>query len=323
MGGLLFFLPNVALFGTVRHNGCVPPRAVPHFPQERTMNARFLLAVASLALAASATFAQINPVTAPNGDVTWGPGPHGDPVSEWVPSAPASGGTGYLKFFWTRGATPGGQPIQHEGFAAVEEFNGSGDDRHRNMKRPPTAAGQPAITDWSQEVGSVSNAGEHKTSKVTAGNIAGRSWSFQPLADLDGIFGRIPDLGPSLGNTEPGDLIIYAAVNLGLYLSANPQGFLNGAWGDHQTLQQLNLQIVNGQIPGVQGMYFSETPFIFDPNSATGYVPMGGTWFNSGSWQAQHGDIQILGTHAIPAPGAGGTVLLAGCLIAARRRRTR
>jgi hypothetical protein len=271
-------------------------------------------------LASATASAQISPVTNPNGDVTWGPGPHGDGVREWVPSAPASGGSGFMRFYWTRGATAGGQPIQHEGFAAYEDTNGTGNDRLHNMRRPPTAPTQPAITDWTQEVGYISNALVRKVSKVTAGNLAGRSWSFQPLADLDGIFGRIPDLGPSQSNTEPNDLTIYAAVNLSLYLSANPQAFMGGAWSNHQTLQQFGLQIVNGQIPGVQGMYFSETPFIFDPDSPTGYIPTGGAWFNSSTWQAQHGDIEILGTHEIPAPSVISVLVGAGLVLSHRRR---
>jgi hypothetical protein len=285
------------------------------------MNARFLLAAASLALAAHHAAAQTPPSFAANGDVTWGAGPVGDAVLDFIP--PRNGtGNGFLEFFWTRGATLDGQPIPHPDYGPVNQQNPTGDAIRRNMKRPVTVAGQLPITDWSQKIGHIDGLGNRRASSVTAGNIAGRSWSFQPLSDLDGLFGRIPDLGPSDANTEPGDLLIYAAVNLGLYLSANPQGFLGGAWSTGQTIQQLNIQIVNGQIPGVQGMYFSETPFIFDPNSATGYIPSGGTWFNSGSWQTQHGDIQILGIHQIPSPAAP-ALLLAGCVAISRRRRTR
>jgi hypothetical protein len=71
------------------------------------------------------------------------------------------------------------------------------------------------------------------------------------------------------------------------------------------TLDGLGLNIVNGRIAGVNGMYFATTPFGFDPASATGYVPLGGdsAWLNSANYEAANGSLEIIGIHnSVPEP---------------------
>ncbi len=58
---------------------------------------------------------------------------------------------------------------------------------------------------------------------------------------------------------------IYTAVNEGLYMQSNPYGFLGGQYTIGASLRSLGINIVNGQIPGVLGIYFATTPFTFDP----------------------------------------------------------
>jgi hypothetical protein len=124
-------------------------------------------------------------------------------------------------------------------------------------------------TDWTQKI--IRRDG---TSSVFSGNIDKHSpWRFFSLSSLPAVPARIPDLAPV---DAPG-VTVYAAVNLKLYMSENPNGFLGGAWAPGQTLQELGIAIVNGQIPGVEGITWSTTPFTFNPDPAgPGFVPSGG-----------------------------------------------
>jgi hypothetical protein len=108
---------------------------------------------------------------------------------------------------------------------------------------------------------------------------------------------------------------IYTAVNLGLYATNNPDGFLGGDWSPGQTLSQLGVQIVNGQIPGVEGIYWATTPFVFnsDPNTP-GFTPEGGdsNLLNSASYGD---DIVILQQHLTPVPVPSSLVLIASSIV--------
>jgi hypothetical protein len=125
-------------------------------------------------------------------------------------------------------------------------------------------------TDWTQKIIRVGG-----TSDVFGGNIEKRSpWQFYSLSSLPAVPARIPDLAP-VGT--PDDVTVYTAVNLKLYMIENPNGFLGGSWAPGQTLEELGLTIVDGQIPGVEGITWSTTPFQFDPDPAgPGFVPSGG-----------------------------------------------
>ena len=200
-------------------------------------------------------------------------------------------------FKWTNNGLP------HQGYFAypsldVNDNNSNVNNTNRPLSRTFALPNDPTITDWKQTI-------KHKdgSTTVVAGNISRNSpWAFHPLSDLPGSSWKIPDLAPFQGTP---DLTIYAAVNLDLYLSNNPNGFLNGNWSDGQTLVDLGIQIVNGQIPGVFGIYWSTTDFTFDINSDTGWVPTGGSsnFLNSDAFQSQFGSIGILASHtSIPEP---------------------
>ena len=124
-------------------------------------------------------------------------------------------------------------------------------------------------TDWTQKI--IRKGGN---SDVFGGNIDKRSpWRFYNLSSLPAVPARIPDLAPV---DAPGRTV-YAAVNLKLYMTENPNGFLGGAWAPGQTLQELGITIVDGKIPGVEGITWATAPFAFNPDpSGPGFVPGGG-----------------------------------------------
>jgi len=215
---------------------------------------RFLVVVAfACALCDSVEARQLaGSLNAATGNVTWGSTSTGDPVDDTLPARLPNGNGAKLTFTWTSGLAP------HPDYQPYIEDNATSTPRDRHFKRPVPAAGRPAINDWLQEVGYTNGAGgPSKNSSVHAGVIepGPRSWVFGPLDHADGVFGRIPDFGPSTANNEPGDLTIYAAVDLLLYLQNNPVGFSGGNWATGQTLNSTGMQIVNGRIAGLQGMY--------------------------------------------------------------------
>ena len=178
---------------------------------------------------------------------------------------------GSIFFCWTEGRYTMGQPVDchrnYEPFIAINP----GDERIPVIFEQPN---DRTITDWFQEI-----TDPNGKSKVYGGNIKQDSpFEFQPLSELPNIPWRIPDIAPF----NAPDTTIYTAVNLDLYLSSNPNGFLNGNWSVGQTLDELGISIINGQISDVQGIYFATSDFTFDPNSATGWIPIGGdsAWLN-------------------------------------------
>jgi hypothetical protein len=231
-------------------------------------------------------------VTADGGVIWTNPGDPGSntstddrPIRDIVPP---NGGS--LRFYWTMGQyVPGQVPTRHPGYGEHNETNDTAETKERRFHRP----NDPTITDWYQVVKSASGA-----SVVAGGNIrsAGRSWAFAPLEELPDIDYRIPDLAPTFGDPE---LAIYAAVDLELYLLSNPLGFNGGNWAVGDTLDSLGVFIVNGQAPGLSGMYFAVTDFTFEPESPTGWVPIGGpaAWLDSFAFQQQFGPIEIAAAH--------------------------
>lgn len=205
-------------------------------------------------------------------------------------------GSTLTSFAWTNGTYDKDNLKKHPGY---QEFNtpieNKGPDKLEILFIKPK---DPDITDWTQTI----QAERGGKSVVHGGNIKqGSPWSFRPLSELVGTNFLIPDLAPIQT-----DLTIYTAVNLDLYMASNPLGFLGGNWQLGQTLDELGLHIVDGTLPGLEGIYWSTSPFTFDPDSATGYVPAGGSaaWLNSDAFQDTHGDIGIIAAHAssIPEP---------------------
>jgi hypothetical protein len=153
-------------------------------------------------------------------------------------------------------------------------------------------------TDWNQAIQNSSG-----RSYVYSGNIRrqGGAWQFYALEDLPDVAWRIPDIASINGDAST---TVYTAVNLDLYLSANPLGFLGGAWQSQDTLSSLGLDIVNGTVAGMQGIQWSVSPFVFDASSSAGWVPSGGAgdYLNSVSFGYELG---IIAEHtAVPEPGS-------------------
>lgn len=181
---------------------------------------------------------------------------------------------GWSQFWWTRNGSP------HPRYARYSETNHSSTPLLRRFVPPADST----ITDWFWVQNDASN---HITCQ--GANLRAHSpWAFHPLNDLPAIPWRLPAVVPCAG-TSPSTL--HVAVNLDLYLAANPNGFRNGSWTAGQTLKDVGLEIINGEIPGAQGLYWATTPFVLDPMSSTGWVPAGGSsaWLNSAEFQARFG----------------------------------
>jgi len=116
---------------------------------------------------------------------------------------------------------------------------------------------------------------------------------------LSSRFTRIPDLAPLAGDPA---MTVYTAVNLELYSRTNPLGFLDGQWQEGQSLGSLGLQIINGQIPFLEGIYWATSPFEFaSTETGPGFAPTGGasTLLNSATYPF---DIVILQQHITGTP---------------------
>jgi hypothetical protein len=99
---------------------------------------------------------------------------------------------------------------------------------------------------------------------------------------------------PALAPIGPdSNVVVHMAVDYETYLLRNRFGFLGGGWSEGQTLASLGLNVVHGRIAGMEGVYLATTPFLFDPDSPTGWVPEDTTsWINSSTYPYP---IQILG----------------------------
>ena len=92
-------------------------------------------------------------------------------------------------------------------------------------------------------------------------------------------------------------------------MTENPEGFLDGTWEVGQTLSELGVEIVNGEVAGVQGIYWATTDFEFDPDPAgRGFTPVGGdaNLLNSAAYAHE---IEILQQH-VEGISVGGTTEL-------------
>lgn len=210
-----------------------------------------------------------------------------------------------LSFFWTRNGdqitdkdwyseytvegTPGSVRETVQGELKFREQHPEHDGAAvRFCFYPPRIA-----TDWRQTIIDADGSSHVYAANLTTG--AGRGigpWAFEPMALLPDTSWRIPDLAPATG----GDTI-YTAVNLSVYYASNPNGFDNGNWVVGQTLGDLGIDIVNGVAPGLEGIQWATTEFVFDPLSPTGFVPTGGpsTLLTSASYPTE---LLILQQHA-------------------------
>jgi len=253
----------------------------------------------SLTTAGADPISPVLPDRDSDGNVRWGPGAGRSVADDAV--APGQ----KIYFEWTKDGKA------HERYAPYKDSAG-GQSKLYRFRLPPDRT----ITDWNQII----KRGDGE-SAVRAGNIQHNSpWAFHPLEDLD-IPGRwkIPDFAPL-----EAPLTIYTAVDLNLYYSTNPLGPLNGTFKAGQTLDELGLEIIDGMIPGIQGMYFATTEFELDPDSATGWVPVGGpgALLNSASYQADNGPIALIAIHeGVPEPGT--YMLVGSALLLVERCRRR
>ena len=180
----------------------------------------------------------------------------------------------YKEFFYKNESdsvqyiTPVGPTNQHK--AVISEVICEGDDGQRALTLQTSSLSVAAIGPDSAMVG---------VDFLEWGGLADSTW-------------RIPRLAPA---AEDSTRKIWAAVDLALYVPNNPLGFAGGAWTEGQTLGDLGIAIVGGQVPGVEGIWWSTTPFTFDSLSTTGYVPLGGpgAYLESAVWEAANGAIGI------------------------------
>lgn len=234
-----------------------------------------------------------------------------NPIVDIVPAG------GKLKFAWTNGEKDPttGQMKRHPNYVEYMEMNMTDAAKALQFKRP----NDRTITDWRQEVQDASG-----KSTVYAGNLVRDEvgFNFNPLADLPQMAYRIPDLAPLTSDPE---LTIYTAVDLGIYLEANPMGFNNGNYFIGQPLFSMSLDIINGRIAGLEGIYFATSEFTFDPLSETGWVPINGDsgWLNSIDFQQEVSQLRLIGIHEgviVPVPAGVWTgIALLGVLAIHRR----
>ena len=224
-----------------------------------------------------------------------------------------------VEFFWTK------EGNKHPGHDKYTHMNAFGGEKLRFF-RPK----DDTITDWKQSV--FDGEGE---ATVTTGNLKQESpFTFAPLEGVASVPWRAPIFAGIDVTGAAAAPTIYTAIDLNVYLAANPLGPLGGNYFPGQTLDGLGLTISGGVIPGVAGLYFATTDFVLDPGSPTGWVPVGGpaSWLESAAYQSTVGPIYIIAIDsseplsAVPEPsthllGLICLLVLYGC--PARRRRTR
>jgi len=103
---------------------------------------------------------------------------------------------------------------------------------------------------------------------------------------------RIPDVISSVG------VDLYALVYTDLYVENNPNGFLDGNWSVGNSLGNLNVSIVNGQVNGIHGIWWATGEWLpsFDINGMVTFSHTG-ILYNSVPQ-----DVLISQHYQVPAP---------------------
>jgi hypothetical protein len=186
-----------------------------------------------------------------------------------------------ILFYWTR------EGQRHPSYKQYAWKNTVVQPRELTFRKP----NDPTITDYSYKRDPKDPNDPNEPIPIKLANLqkdSGGAWIFEDLDDLPHTSYRVPVLASSDLNH-----FIYAAANLSFYLTYNPN-FISGIdWQPDDTLDEHGIVIANGQVSGVEGIYWATAPFVFDPNSETGWVPEGLNWLDSVVFQGLYGPIII------------------------------
>jgi hypothetical protein len=202
-------------------------------------------------------------------------------------------------FYWTDGSNPdqnGNQKFEKD--ADYGSFTAPKLGKYK-FYRPKSPDGE---TDKKVEDYHVEDSRGNTIGGISFASLNG-NFQFQPLDNLPTTGFTVPWFA-SLGNGPT----IYMAVDLGTYMSSNPNPF--GSFTLGQTLSSFGVSITNGQISGIKGLYFATTELVYDPT--TGVAPIDGSagWLNSVSYQSAYGPIGVIGSMGVPAPEPSSLLLL-------------
>jgi hypothetical protein len=96
-------------------------------------------------------------------------------------------------------------------------------------------------------------------------------------------------------------------LDLSTYIDSNPNAF--GPYQIGMSLADLDVDnIINGQIPGIAGLYFATGDLGLDPNSPIGFAPLSGSssdWLNSAAYESAYGPLGVvssLSSNGAPEP---------------------
>ncbi len=195
------------------------------------------------------------------------------------PSYRVTAGPGWRHdFYWTAGG------ITHPMYKPVSLTNESETDVVFRWILP----NDPSITDWRWQR---YPPGSENPSDTAGGNTRRASpWALYSIGELPDIPHRIPTLISSAN-----DVNLYCAVNLELYMTANPLGFVgNEPITPGSTLADFGVVINDGRIDGVEGIYYATCPFVLDPNSETGWAQADANCLvDSDDFELQNGPVGV------------------------------
>jgi hypothetical protein len=241
--------------------------------------------------------AQTDPTLDKHGNVTW------TKKSSAKPPVKVVMGKDNV-FYWTDGSNPdqnGNQKFEKD--ADYGSFTAPKLGEY-NMYRPKSPDGE---TDKKVEDYHVEDSRGNTVGGMSFASADG-GFKFQPLDNLAGTAYTVPWFA-SLGNGPT----IYMAVDLGTYMSSNPNPF--GSFTLGQTLSSFGVTITNGQISGINGLYFATAELVYDPT--TGVAPIDGSagWLNSVSYQSSYGPIGVIGSIGVAAPEPSSLLLLGSAVV--------
>lgn len=211
------------------------------------------------------------------------------PITQTVPAG------NKFRFTWTKGSfnEETGEGEAHPDYAPWEDVVPM-EEKKVCFHRPE----DETVTDWRLEITSFGG----KT-RVVGGNLERQSpWRFLPLRSLPAAKWHVPVL--TGGTNAPS---IYTAINVAAHLAGMTSAPTGVSLKPGDTLSQSGLVIKGGLAESVPGIFFATSPFTFDPNSETGWVPTEpGTWLNSEAFESLFGPIRILAlTGSFPSACAG------------------